>query len=206
MPRTDSRGGRTARALPWPAALVLWCLCCVARQATSDPRAAFWMLDACTAAQAGPGAWETALAWGLHSRWHGPARLDRQRLPDACGPAALASILRHSGVRVRQELLWSMCRLPGGGTSLERLAAAARAFGLDCSTRYDSDLHLLALPAVVHLRRRHFVVLSHLDSGRAEITDPTCGAVVVPAPELLRQASGAALEVRERGAGGRSSP
>jgi len=182
-----------ARAsMPLPAALLLW-LALGAGQALCDPQRSVFLLDLEAAATCGPDAWRATRSWGLHSRWRGAAARDRQRLPDACGPAALSAVLRLRGVAVRQELLWSVCRLQDGGTSLERLAWAARRFGSNCEARSFADLREVPLPAVVHLRRRHFVVVRYLDARLAEIFDPDCGDVAVPAAELLRQASGATL-------------
>jgi hypothetical protein len=158
--------------------------------------AAVQLFDFRAALRAGPGAWESCTSWGLRSRGLAAASADRQRCVDACGPAALAAVLRPRGVPVTQELLWSICRIPSGGTTLAGLAAAARCFGQACETRYGSTLEDLPLPAIVHLRRRHFVVLLRFAPERAEVFDPACGMVLVPGARLRREASGAALVFR----------
>jgi len=132
-------------------------------------------------------------AWGTRSRWEGDAIDDRQRFADSCGPAALRAVLRHRGLSAPQELLWSLCRVPGGGTTLGRLAAIAQRFGFECRLAWDPELERVHPPAVVHLARGHFVVLERRTGGCVRILDPACGRVRVSVETLRREASGALL-------------
>jgi len=150
--------------------------------------------DWLVAAAHGPDAWRAAQSWGARSRWlDAAAGCGRQRRDDACGPACLEILLRHHGRRVRQSLLWNICRLPHGGTSMQRLAVTAGRFGLPCRIGAGVELGDLPLPAVVHLRRRHFVVLLGVDARNALVIDPACGRIRIPAAALRRQASGIVL-------------
>jgi ABC-type bacteriocin/lantibiotic exporter with double-glycine peptidase domain len=117
---------------------------------------------------------------------------------DGCGAAALCAVLERRGLRVSQDLVWSMCRLPSGGTTLARLTRAARCLGQPAEARAGVELEALPLPAVVHLRRRHFVVLLDHGRGRAVVRDPACGDVAVPLERLRAEASGAALVLARR--------
>jgi hypothetical protein len=188
----------------WGAALVWLGLAAAGELATA--RQATRLHDLVAALQQEPRAWEATRCWGLRSRWLHPTPAHRQRRRDGCGAAALGAVLQARGRRVSQELLWGMCRIPSGGTTLARLAATARCLGQPGEARLATRLDALPLPAIVHLRRRHFVVLQRLAAGRAEVLDPACGTVLVPPEKLRAEASGAVLVFRprrHRDAGGR---
>jgi hypothetical protein len=157
------------------------------------------------AAAGGEERWRCAACWGWRGTWLDSAPADRQREPDGCGAASLAVLLRHQRRGITQELLWSVCRLPHGGTSLGRLAWAARCFGVGCRVCWSPDPATLPVPALVHLRRGHFVVLLQSDSHNAWILDPACGRVRVPRRELAARSSGAAL-VLEPASASRAAP
>jgi ATP-binding cassette subfamily B protein RaxB len=59
-----------------------------------------------------------------------------------------------------------------------------------------SDLHRLALPAVLHWRMQHFVVLTRLARRAAVIHDPACGKRSISLAELSEGFTGVALELR----------
>ena len=142
-----------------------------------------------------------AVAWGSDAVALAPALDERQQEPDGCGAAALQVLLRAHGTRVPQPLLWSMCRVPGGGARLGTLARAARCFGHPVTLASDPGLEHTAIPAIVHLRRGHFVVLEARDGATATVFDPDCGRVRVPWPALRRRASGAVLVLHAAAAG-----
>lgn len=171
---------------------ILWILLVVA-DACEPARLAADVAGAVIASGQGPDSWQAWMAWGPRCRWRDAATADRQRAPDACGAAALAHLLQTRTPQLSQELLWSLSRLPDGGTSLARLVTTARRFGHAAEARFDPRLEDLPLPVIVHLRRRHFVVLVQRDASTAEVLDPACGLLLVPWEVLLRQASGAAL-------------
>jgi hypothetical protein len=147
-----------------------------------------------------PRAWAALASWGPDCAWIGAAPENLQHAVDGCGPAALAVFLRTAGRSVPQDVIWSACRMPGGGTTLGCLAKAARAFGVPVQTRMVADLAALDLPAIVHLQRGHFVVLERFTAAVAEITDPACGRIRLRAAALRGAASGAVL-VRSAGTG-----
>src|SRR5262249_20166656 len=89
--------------------------------------------------------------------------------------------------------VWCMCRAPGGGTTLGRLARAACALGVPAEVDVVDDLGAIALPAILHLRRGHFVVLREWRGRVATVVDPACGRIRIRAEPLRRAACGAAL-------------
>src|SRR5690606_35204043 len=59
------------------------------------------------------------------------------------------------------------------------------------------DLRRLALPAILHWRMQHFVVLTRLNSRNATIHDPACGKRRVCMKELNAGFTGVAMELHE---------
>ena len=132
-------------------------------------------------------------AWGPDCAWLGRGNDRLQTTPDGCGAAALAAMLRRHGRTVPQRLLWTACHLPHGGTNLGRLASTARGFGLEPTVGFTAEFAALPVPAIVHLRRGHFVVLDAWTPPFAVVFDPGCGRVRVHGTALRDAASGAVL-------------
>jgi len=175
---------------PWPVALLAWG-CAECTHLDAAPRLLPWLADVAAMARGGPQAWRVSASWGLRSRclpddpaWH-------QQTPDGCGAAALQALLRAEGTAVRQSLLWSMTRLPSGGSSARRLASVGLWLGCDCG------VFTLApggrLPAIVHLRQGHFVLLRAVGTRTVHVFDPACGELLVPRESLARRATGVAI-------------
>ena len=178
------------RRLPLSLALALWILAESARTAAL-PRAVPWCRDALDAVVAGPQTWPALLAWGLRSRALPDGGAARQEKADGCGAAAMQWLLGVHDRVVPQSLLWSLTRLPQGGSSARRLARIGSCFGLDCRVQRLVAAPLPpAFPVIVHLRRGHFVVLEQLRGSTARLFDPACGAVLVRRDALERQMSG----------------
>ena len=186
------RDGAAMRPHLCGVALLVWGALVLGSAASRCRLATTW-IDLPATLSSGPAGWLAAAAWGMRCRWEGEAREDRQRLSDACGPAALRAVLRHRGLDATQELLWSLCRTPGGGTTLGRLAVVARRFGHEPRLIWDPWLEHVQTPAIVHLGRGHFVVLERCSATCAWILDPACGRLRVPLGVLRRSASGATL-------------
>lgn len=139
--------------------------------------------------------WRAAACWGWRCRLIGAAPAALQHARDGCGPAALWSVLAERRRGLTQDLLWSICRDPAGGTTLGRLAWAARRFGVGCRICWAAEPAALPSPAIVHLQRGHFVVLQRSERDCAWVFDPACGVVRVPWPVLTARSSGAALHL-----------
>jgi hypothetical protein len=182
------------------AAAVGWGLCVALLAPLAPARTAAW-IDWPALVQSGAHAWPAAAAWGTRCRWIPGSPAERQRFADACGPAALAAALRPPGPRPTQELLWSICRSASGGTTLGRLARAARGFGRPCRVGWLAPVDSAPVPAIVHLRDAHFVLLLRAERGAAWILDPAFGRLLVPVERLRARASGAVLVLGETASG-----
>ena len=168
-----------------------WCAATTARQIATLP--ASHPLAMHVGRLEDPHAWAALESWGPDCAWVGAAPGDLQHAVDGCGPASLARLLRTAGRPVPQDVLWSACRVRGGGTTLGCLANAARAFGFPVQVIVVADFAALELPAIIHLQRGHFVVLERWTASVAEIIDPACGRIRVRGATLRRAASGAVL-------------
>jgi len=134
-------------------------------------------------------------AWGPDCVWLGALAEELQETRDGCGAASLATLLRTRGCDTPQHLVGCMCRVPGGGTTLGRLARVAGALGVPAEVDLVDDLGAVALPAILHLHRGHFVVLREWRGPVATLVDPACGRIRIRAAALRRAASGAVLVV-----------
>src|SRR5262249_61311551 len=110
---------------------------------------------------------------------------------DGCGAASLAIVLRACGRDTAQHLIWCMSRVPGGGTTLGRLARVANALGVHAAVDVAADWGAVALPAIVHLRRGHFVVLQEWRGAAAAGRRSPWGRGGVGAPTPCRGSPGA---------------
>jgi ATP-binding cassette, subfamily B, bacterial len=112
-----------------------------------------------------------------------------------CGAACLTMILRALG----DDIALAACREQVGsahdGVTALMLAQAARAFGLEV-TAYKvapEDGAHIALPAIAHWRRSHFVVIERWDARSATVIDPATGRQRLTAAEFADEFSGVVL-------------
>lgn len=112
-----------------------------------------------------------------------------------CGVACLAMVLGFHGRELSLEALRNACGVGRDGMSAARMAAAARAEGLEVSAlRLEPEaLDELACPAILHWEFNHFVVLEGCDAKGARIVDPASGPRRVSLAELARSFTGVAL-------------
>ncbi len=119
----------------------------------------------------------------------------RQTGASDCGQAVLAMILDYYVVDYSRHQLRLLIGEAAGGTTMETLCTAARACGLEAAG-FDAPAHVLGripVPAILHLRRGHFVVLEGVDNDAVSIVDPASGRQVVSMAVLRRHYSGCAL-------------
>ncbi|MFF3159614.1 peptidase domain-containing ABC transporter [Streptomyces sp. NPDC057910] len=109
-----------------------------------------------------------------------------------CGAACLAMICRYFGQKVSLTRVREAIRTETDGTSLSGLARGAQALGLKSTTLKMSKTRLdqMPLPAVVHYRGNHWVVLYGSDTKYAFIADPATGSLRVGLQEFLDNWSG----------------
>lgn len=125
----------------------------------------------------------------------------RQLDSDDCGPSCLLMLLHHLDIAVDRARVRSVLSTSSyHGTSIKQVAEVAEAFGTKSTTQLWnlSDLrdHLDKLPAMLHWRNNHFVVLFQIKDQSYHIADPARGTYVVSEKEFLR----CWLGEREKGA------
>jgi len=122
-----------------------------------------------------------------------------QRENAECGLACIAMVAGWFGHRVSLNVL--RARLPPsprGATLNDLLKAAAELKLSGRPLRLElSDLHRLALPAILHWEMQHFVVLTRLGRRAAIIHDPARGKRSIQLAALSRCFTGVVLELRE---------
>ncbi|HVF74377.1 MAG TPA: peptidase domain-containing ABC transporter [Acidimicrobiales bacterium] len=112
-----------------------------------------------------------------------------------CGAAALAMVCRHFGARVSLARVRQVVGTGIDGTSLRGLARGAEALGLAARALKVSrrNVDAMPLPAIVHWKGNHWVVVFDLDGTHARIADPALGVRRIPRSELDEAWSGYAV-------------
>ncbi|MDB4915089.1 MAG: raxB [Gemmatimonadetes bacterium] len=121
----------------------------------------------------------------------------RQSGPADCGLVALEMVLEyHGGVDVRSALR----RILGysqAGTTVHAIVGAARTCGFDADafSVTVSELSDVPLPAILHWRRSHYVVLEGSRGDRYCVVDPARGRRLIDPKEMQRYFSGIAIGI-----------
>lgn len=105
-----------------------------------------------------------------------------QRREYDCGAAALAMIFEHFRVRSNYEDLIGWLGIGSQGTTMLSLKEIAEARGLRCEgwLLAEEDLRRIPLPAILLLRKRHFVVMDSFNpAGTVVIRDPARGRLEI---------------------------
>jgi ATP-binding cassette subfamily B protein RaxB len=123
-----------------------------------------------------------------------PVILQQER--SECGLACLAMIAAYFGRCSDLRTLREQCGWSGNGASIEALLRTAGHLQLIARPVRLSiaELPALALPAVLHWRMNHFVVLVRVKKRRFVIHDPATGRRTVDLAELDQSFTGVALE------------
>lgn len=114
-----------------------------------------------------------------------------------CGLATIAMVASAHGYVVDLPSLRARYPVSFRGTTLQDIVSIADDIGLEsraisCDV---SDLRQLSLPAILHWRMNHFVVLARCRRDSYILHDPAFGRVVVTASEMNKSFTGVALEV-----------
>ncbi|MDR7033180.1 peptidase domain-containing ABC transporter [Mesorhizobium sp. BE184] len=114
-----------------------------------------------------------------------------------CGLACLTMIARYHGQSVDLATLRQTAPMSNRGMSLRDLIDAAPMAGLACRpVRCDlAAVKRLRLPAILHWRFNHFVVVTKVDGDMFEIHDPALGPQTVDAASVSRAFTGIAVEL-----------
>ena len=94
-----------------------------------------------------------------------------------CGAACLAMILSYHGRKTRVSECRAYCGGGRDGVNAAAISEAAQRFGLQVKA-YSlaiKDLDQIGLPAIIHWKFNHFVVLEHWSPERIVIVDPALG-------------------------------
>ena len=122
-----------------------------------------------------------------------------RQLSDAeCGPACLAMVLSHHGratsvAELREQVVAGRDGVTAG--ALLRVADAEGLIGRGVEVSATA-LPEISVPAILHWRGCHYVVLEGMKGGQARIVDPAFGRRTVSPPELSENFSGTAMEFR----------
>ncbi len=105
-----------------------------------------------------------------------------------CGAACLRMIARHHGRFFSLEYLRELSYVDREGVSLRAISEAAETIGYN-TLAAKLDFHTLVedvpLPAIVHWRQEHFVVVYKTSKKKISIADPASGKVTLTTKEFL---------------------
>lgn len=120
----------------------------------------------------------------------------RQLSDVECGPACLAMLLAHFGRHTTLRQLRERIVAGRDGVSLAALLRLAEEEGLGHRVHRvaASELSQVRLPALLHWRDRHFVVLEAMSATQATILDPAFGRRTLSPDDMARDFSGTAVE------------
>ncbi len=103
----------------------------------------------------------------------------RQQNEEECGAACLATVARHYGKKVSMPLVRQLVGTGHQGTTLlglrrggDELGFNCRALRTDVDASFFSDVHQITLPAIVHWKGNHWVVLHAVQARSVVIADP----------------------------------
>jgi ATP-binding cassette subfamily B protein RaxB len=119
-----------------------------------------------------------------------------QREATECGLACLAMLAGYYGHEVDLLILRQKYPASSRGMTLADVGTVGEKIGLSMRALKGeiSDLHEVALPALMHWKMNHFVVLIKLEKGRAFIHDPGDGARWVEPAEFSSSFTGIVAE------------
>ena len=109
-----------------------------------------------------------------------------------CGAASLAMVCRHFGRNVSIGRVREAVHTATDGTSLAGITRGAQELGLDSRSVRASKTRLdeVPLPAIVHWRGNHWVVLYAVNDGHVRVADPALGLRKIPRDEFTEKWSG----------------
>jgi ATP-binding cassette subfamily B protein RaxB len=125
----------------------------------------------------------------------------RQVTESDCGLAAVATLARATGVDLpAYRALLAKYPPPSGGLSVAGIVAIGAELGLplDAVRVAAGGLATVPLPALVHLRAGHFVVLTARGPSQWTVADPAQGMRAVAPVIFSGSASGAVLLLRQK--------
>lgn len=131
-----------------------------------------------------------------------PFPAERQHDAMDCGPTCLRMVAKHYGRRYSVQFLRDRSYIDRQGVSLLGIGYAADSIGFRSRAARVSPEHFLEhapLPAIVHWRQNHFVVVYGVRGDRVDISDPETGVVSVSREEFRRHFVSVSVRGREAG-------
>lgn len=112
-----------------------------------------------------------------------------------CGAASLGMILAHFGRWETLENLRHACGVTRDGANAVAIMQAAEDYGLEPEGRRGTvdDLDGISVPAIVWVRRSHFIVLEGAHGGTFHVNDPAKGRYQLTTEEFTELYSGGVL-------------
>lgn len=112
-----------------------------------------------------------------------------------CGAASLGMILASYGRWETLDELRAACGVSRDGSSAVAIVAAAAEYGLQYESHRGTvdDLDGLSVPAILWVRRSHFVVLEGAHGGHVYLNDPARGRRVATLEDFAEEYSGVAI-------------
>lgn len=113
-----------------------------------------------------------------------------------CGAACLAMILSYHGRHTEIDETRRYCRAGRDGINAETIVTSARKFGLRTkaySIQEFADIGLIRLPAIIHWKFNHFVVLEKWNAKKVQIIDPALGRRIVSIENFRKNFTGIVL-------------
>jgi NHLM bacteriocin system ABC transporter peptidase/ATP-binding protein len=117
-----------------------------------------------------------------------------------CGAASLCMILAQKGRWVSLSQMRKACGISRDGATARDLVSAAADYGLTGAGHLGDPVEKLdglPMPAIIWVRRSHFVVLEGAHDGKYWINDPGAGQYVWDSEEFFENYSGAAITFSE---------
>jgi len=103
-----------------------------------------------------------------------------------CGPTCLRMIAKHYGRNFNLRTLSKLCEFSKEGISLLGLSDGAEKIGFrSLGAKINIEgLTQAELPAILHWRQNHFVVLIKIEKNKYHIADPSTGLVILKRTEF----------------------
>lgn len=125
----------------------------------------------------------------LQDRWKGDACL--QSTSSTCGPASVASILKHFGIQLSERDIARDAHSYTGGTEAWYLARVVRKNGFGAKfvfrTQVDPNIPLPALAGVRIGGMGHFIAVLSRQDGKTTFVDPLSGEETMPTDDFLKR-------------------
>ncbi len=126
------------------------------------------------------------------------------RQPDAmdCGPSCLKMIARHYGKSINIESLRRGCYITREGVSFLGLSEAAESIGfrtIGVRIPFEKLAKDVPLPAIVHWKQNHFVVVHKIKGNTVSVADPAVGLVKYSKDQFIQQWAGSTIDGERAG-------